>query len=134
MSWTFSHVEEYDWDNDDFYTKEEAIKAGIDYAKEYNYDYIYVGEISNINLELRTYAETVIEDIANHLDNELGDIDAGNYFINSISNENETRLQELLDDAFNEWLKECNITCPVHSIDNIERIEIKGRKLKLENY
>ena len=124
MSWTFSHAEEYGWDNDDFYTKEEAIKAGIEYAKEYNYDYIYVGEIFNITLELRTYAETVIEDIAYQLDNELGDIDAGNSFMNNISNENETRLQELLDDAFNEWLKECNITCPVHSIDNIERIEI----------
>ena len=124
MSWTFSYAEEYGWVNDDFYSKEEAIKAGIDYAKECNYDYIYVGEIFNINLELRTYAETVIEDIAYQLDNECGDIDAGTSFINSISNENEARLQELLDDAFNEWLKECNITCPVHSIDNIERIEI----------
>ena len=124
MSWTFSHVEEYDWDNDEFDTKEEAIVAGIDYNKECNYDYIYVGEIFNINLELRTYAETVIEDIAYQLDNECGDIDAGNSFINSISSENEARLQELLDDAFNEWLKECNITCPVHTIDNIERIEI----------
>ena len=123
MSWTFSLAEEYGWVNDDFYSKEEAIKAGIDYAKECNYDYIYVGEIFNINLELRTYAETVIEDIAYQLDNECGDIDAGTSFINSISNENEARLQELLDDAFNEWLKECNITCPVHTIDNIERID-----------
>ena len=124
MSWTFSHAEEYGWVNDEFDTKEEAIVAGIDYNKECNYDYIYVGEIFNINLELRTYAETVIEDIAYQLDNECGDIDAGNSFINSISSENEARLQELLDDAFNEWLKECNITCPVHTIDNIERIEI----------
>lgn len=124
MSWTFSYVEEYDWDNDEFDTKEEAIKAGIEYAKEYNYDYIYVGEIFNITLELRTYAEDVIEDISNYLDNEFGDIDAGFKFMNGISNENEARLQALLDDAFNEWLKECNITCPVHSIDNIERIEI----------
>ena len=123
MSWTFSPAKEYGWVNDDFYSKEEAIKAGIDYAKECNYDYIYVGEIFNINLELRTYAETVIEDIAYQLDNECGDIDAGTSFINSISNENEARLQELLDDAFNEWLKECNITCPVHTIDNIERID-----------
>ena len=124
MSWTFSYVEEYDWDNDEFDTKEEAIKAGIEYAKEYNYDYIYVGEIFNITLELCTYAEDVIEDISNYLDNEFGDIDAGFKFMNGISNENEARLQALLDDAFNEWLKECNITCPVHSIDNIERIEI----------
>ena len=124
MSWTFSYVEEYDWDNDEFDTKEEAIKAGIEYAKEYNYDYIYVGEIFNITLELCTYAEDVIEDISNYLDNEFGDIDAGFKFMNGISSENEARLQELLDDAFNEWLKECNITCPVHSIDNIERIEI----------
>ena len=124
MIWTFSHAEEYGWDNDEFDTKEEAIVAGIDCAKECNYEYIYVGEIFNITLELRTYAETVIEDIAYQLDNECGDIDAGTSFINSISNENEARLQELLDDAFNEWLKECNITCPVHTIDNIERIEV----------
>ena len=104
--------------------KEKCVKAGIDYAKEYNYEYIYVGELFDITLELRTYAETVIEDIAYQLDNECGDIDAGTSFINSISSENEARLQELLDDAFNEWLKECDITCPVHSIDNIERIEI----------
>ena len=124
MSWTFSHAEEYGWDNDEFDTKEEAIKAGIDYAKEYDYEHIYVGEIFNITFELRTYAETVIEDIAYQLDNECGDIDAGNSFINSISSENEARLQELLDDAFNEWLKECNITCPIHTIDNIERIDV----------
>ena len=124
MIWTFSHADEYGWDNDEFDTKEEAIVAGIDYAKECNYEYIYVGEIFNITLELRTYAETVIEDIAYQLDNECGDIDAGTSFINSISSENEARLQELLDDAFNEWLKECNITCPVHTIDNIERIAL----------
>ena len=124
MSWTFSHAEEYGWDNDDFYTKEEAVKAGIDYAKEYNYDYVYVGEIFNITLELCTYAEDVIEDISNYLDNEFGDIDAGSNFMNNISNENEARLQELLNNAFNQWVNECNITCPVHSIDNIERIEI----------
>ena len=124
MSWTFSRAEEYGWNNAEFDTKEEAIEAGIKYFKEYNYDYIYVGEWVNITLELRTYAETVVEDIAYQLDNECGDIDAGTSFINSISSEDEARLQELLDDAFNEWLKECNITCPIHSIDNIERIDV----------
>ena len=124
MSWTFSHAEEYGWGNDDFYSKEEAIVAGIDYAKECNYEYIYVGEIFNITLELRTYAETVIEDIAYQLDNECGDIDAGTSFINSISSENEARLQELLNITFNQWVNECNITCPVDVVNNIERIEV----------
>lgn len=124
MSWSFSHAEEYGWDNDEFDTKEEAIEAGIRYFKEYNYDYIYIGEWFNFTLELCTHAEDVIEDIACYLDNEFGDIDAGTSFINSISSENEARLQELLDDAFNKWVEECNITCPVHSIDNIERIDV----------
>ena len=38
MSWTFSHAEEYGWVNDDFYSKEEAIKglndAGLPYTED----------------------------------------------------------------------------------------------------
>ena len=124
MSWSFSHAEEYGWDNDEFDTREEAIVAGIEYAKEYNYDYIYIGEWFNFTLELRTYAEDVIEDISYYLDNEFGDIDAGTSFVSNISAENEARLQELLDNAFNQWVNECNITCPVDVVDNIERIEL----------
>ena len=33
MSWSFSRAEEYGWDNDEFDTKEEAIEAGVEYAK-----------------------------------------------------------------------------------------------------
>ena len=124
MSWSFSHAEEYGWDNDEFDTREEAIQAGIDYADEYNYDYIYIGEWFNFTLELCTYAEDVIVDISIFLDNEFGDIDAGFKFMNGISSENEARLQELLNDAFNKWVEECNITCPVNVVDNIERIEL----------
>jgi len=124
MSWSFSHAEEYGWDNDEFDTKEEAIVAGVEYAKEYYHDCIYIGELSNITLELCTYAEDVIEDIACYLDNEFGDIDAGTSFVSNISAENEARLQELLDNAFNQWVNECNITCPVNVVDNIERIAL----------
>ena len=124
MSWSFSHAEEYGWDNDEFDTREEAIEAGVEYAKEYNYDYIYIGEWFNVTLELCTYAEDVIEDISNYLDDEFGEIDAGFKFMNGISSENEARLQELLNNAFNQWVNECNITCPVDVVDNIERIEL----------
>ena len=122
MSWTFSHAEEYGWDNDEFDTKEEAIVAGIKYFKECNYEYIYVGEIFNITLELHTDAEDVIGDIAYYLDDKYGDIDAGSIFLNSVNRKNEARLDELFNDAFNQWVNECNITYPF--IDNIERIKL----------
>ena len=44
--------------------------------------------------------------------------------MNGISSENETRLQELLDKAFNQWVEECDITCPIDVVNNIERIEL----------
>ena len=59
MSWTFSHAEEYGWVNDEFDTREEAIKAGIKYFKECNYEYIYVGDIVELTYDGKIFVRNL---------------------------------------------------------------------------
>jgi len=126
MNWTFNDKEDGIWGNDDFSTKEEAIAAGIEYAKEENWSELYVGQMLEIPVESPIDADDVIEKTAENIDDNYGgDYEPGEKFLNNIQCGDSDQLQKLLDEAFDKWVKERNIKCGAFTIEKVERIAYK---------
>lgn len=123
--WTFNNRNEDSWSNEHFNTKEEAVKAGIEYAKEEGWTNLYVGQVQEIPVSSPIDADDIIEKVAEKIDeNYGGDFDPGERFLNNLECGDGDRLQALLDEAFGKWVDERNIKCPCFTIENIERIDL----------
>ncbi|SMC63854.1 DUF2188 domain-containing protein [Sporomusa malonica] len=125
--WTFNNHEDGNWCNDHFSTKEEAIAAGIEYAKDERWERLYVGQVQEIPVDSPIDADSVIEKAAEKIDDDYGgDHDTGDRFMNSLECGDSERLQELLDEAFYKWVAEREIKCPCLTIEKCERVPLPG--------
>lgn len=123
--WTFNNHEDDLWPHDHFSTKEEAVNAGITYAKEESWSNLYVGQVKEIPVVSPIDADDIVEKAAEKIDdNHGGYYEPGELFYNSIGRGDSERLQELLDEAFSQWVKERNIKCPCFTIEKCERVPL----------
>ena len=101
-------------------TKEEAIAAAPE-----EWGTLYVGHLEKIKLESPIFADEVINAVGRDIDNNHGNeySDYANDFVNSVSTDDEARLQELLDEAFYKWVEDRNIKAPCFNVINVEQIK-----------
>lgn len=123
--WTFNNREDNLWTHDNFGTKEEAVSAGIEYAKEKSWSNLYVGQVQEIPVVSPIDADDIIEKAAEKIDDNYGgDYDLGDRFISGIGCCDSERLQELLDEAFCKWVEERNIKCNCFTIEKCEQVPL----------
>jgi hypothetical protein len=123
--WTFNNREEDTWPHDQFSTKEEAIRSGLEYAKDEGWSNLYVGQITEIPVDSPMDADSIIEKAAEKIDDNYGgDWDPGDKFIDDLNCGDSDRLQVLLDEAFYKWVEERNIKCPAFTIEKCERVPL----------
>ena len=123
--WTFNSQEGEIWPHDLFETREEALAAGMKYAKEERLSELFIGEAVDTPIDFTFNADDVIEKVAEYIDDNYGgDWDPGQTFSSSISKEDEESLENLLNDAFEKWIEEREIKSHTFLVQNIERIEL----------
>ena len=108
------------WSGDSCTTKEEAIAAAPE-----EWGTLYVGQLEKIEIESPIFADEVINAIGCDLDNNHGNeySDYADDFVDSVSADDEERLQELLDESFYKWVEERNIKAPCFNVINVEQIK-----------
>lgn len=125
--WVFNDSEYGLWNKgEEFETREEVIKYGTEYAKENQWESVFIGQIKEIPVKSQICAEEVINDTAEYIDDNYDscDLEFGQKFIDGISTEDSDCLQKLLDTAFYEWVKVRGIATNSYQIGKVEEIKL----------
>lgn len=121
--WTFNKQKYETWPYDEFGTKEEAVKAALEYAQEEGWVEVFVGQISEEPVPCPIDSDTLIEKVYELID-EIDNCEC-NYaenFSNSITDEQEKDLQPIMEDAFYKWVEKHGIKSHAYTIVNIEKV------------
>jgi len=118
-----------EWDSSEkFNTKEDAVK----YAKQQ----LKSGEEKSKIIQVGEYevykpyvdVDTLIEQLKDDAYDEAGD--AGEYYLDLVSEEDIQALEEIMNDAFSKWLKLTeNDNHDFGTIENIENIDLKDNEI-----
>ena len=123
--WTFNKTNDDVWRHDDFDTKEEAIQAGMTYAREKDWDSLFIGELKEIPVKSPMDADDAITRVAEIIDDKYGgDFEPGDVFLGNLKTGDYDRLQGLLDEAFEKWVKEREIRCHAFTIKKVECVDL----------
>ncbi|MDF2563739.1 MAG: hypothetical protein K0Q53_134 [Massilibacillus sp.] len=127
--WTFNSQEEGMWGYDEFSTKKEAIKAGIEYAKDEKWGNLYVGQIKQEPVPCCIDIDGIIESVGESIDEiDSGDSGYSENFFNSLTNEQEIDLELMLEETFNKWVEKHNIKSQAFTIKNVTKINLLEEK------
>lgn len=137
--WFNNRYDDGMWWGDAFDSREEAIENGISqYRKALKgigtelfeddcpnsvQPFFYIGEA--VNFSYVVDADMVIEDVVDQAYEQCGEAADGFLDFNSITSEQVKELQKSLQSAFDNWLKEYNLTPTFYAIDNVEEIDVK---------
>ncbi len=125
--WIYSNNEEA-WNiSEEYDTREEAIRDGKETAKEEGWFNLFVARAVPIYPDIAADAQDIIDLAANLLDDQDScDCDAGQRFLDSISQESIVLLQQMLNKTINEWQEKINYTPPIilYSCEGIELISL----------
>jgi len=123
--WTYNEHEDDTWYYGFYESREEAIAAGREEAKEFGWGKLFVGEVAEIPIGYSIDADDVIDRIAEHIEsNHGGDWDADEVFLENVTDEDSKYLQKFLDDALEKWINERNISSRVFNLESVECIEL----------
>ena len=125
--WIYSNNDET-WNiSEDYDTREEAIRDGKETAKEEGWFNLFIARAIPIYPNIMADAQDIIDNAANILDEQDScDCDAGQRFLDSISQESIVLLQQMLDKTLDEWQEKSNYTPPIilYSCEDIELISL----------
>lgn len=108
--WSYNRTEDGWWSNDTFDTEEEAIKYGLEFAKEEELDTYFVGRFEPVGLNPQIDAVCIIENTAESLDADWGsDFDHGDRWMGKLSDEHYEELEKMMEETFNNWLEKNNL-------------------------
>jgi|GEM_PF-6280518 len=103
--WSYNKTEDGWWSNDSYDTEEDAIKHGLEFAKEEELDTYYVGQFVPVSLSPAIDVDDIIERTAESLDEDWGgEFDHGDSWQGKLSEENIQELQKLLEQTFVAWV------------------------------
>ena len=129
--WIYSNNDET-WNiSEDYDTREEAIRDGKETAKEEGWFNLFVARAVPIYPDLAADAQDIIDLAANLLDDQDScDCDAGQRFLDSISQESIVLLQQMLDKTLDEWKEKINYTPQIilYSCEDIELISLNDEE------
>lgn len=125
-NWTYNKYEDGNWCEDDFATKEEAIKNGIEFAKEEEIREFYVAQIAEIPVMASFCMDDILNRVSENMDENYGweDGEPGERFYENLSNEDIDVLEEMLEKTFDKWVKDRNIKCPCYTLSKVEKVII----------
>lgn len=121
--WTITQNEEW-WNNEEFNSKESAIKAGKDYKYGYPNEDFYVGQIYDI-----TFEENELYDPSEYIINALSDSlydmceECAENWYENITKEQEKELDEMVNEAIFRWIEKNKLQPNCYTIENVELIE-----------
>lgn len=133
--WTYAHVGEELWNNNDYDTQEEAIEAGIEWYKEWykdeygeelpDYEPI-VFEVGQLSVHVPyVCADWLIDQLQEDAYENCGE--SGEGFLYYITKREVGMLEERLNEALNQWLEDIREEPNFYSIENIKTIHIGGK-------
>ncbi|WP_010497715.1 hypothetical protein [Paenibacillus elgii] len=118
-------------DGDDYDTKEDAIEAAL--SEEYRWtdrDTFRVGQIKCCTNDVKLYAGSVLEQIADHVYDEVGEV--AEDYLRHVKNEHESILEERLNKVIKEWMNEFGYYPDFYKIVNVEEVKVEQKELKNE--
>jgi hypothetical protein len=120
--WTYNILEEGNWNNDDFETREEAIKHGREAALSEGNDCFFVGQIVPFIPSIDAYA--VLDGISENACEECGE--SGEDYLTCVAKEDIEKLKEQLNKVLNKWLIDTGNEPYFWKIETIQKIEIQS--------
>lgn len=121
--WTFNNTYDGNWSNDKFETKEEAIAGGLAYAKEDEWNSLFVGQVEENTVPNPIDSDDLLVRASEMLDEDGGsEFDFGDCFVNHITDEQEDDLQSMLEETYYKWVEKHNIKTHSWTINHTEEI------------
>ena len=122
--WTY-RLESYgqgSWMHDTYKTKDEAIKKGIEQAKECNAKEVLIVKTVQDAIPVID-VDTVIENIQDDMCEAYGEFAEG--YLNCVKSEQALDLEKKLNAVLQEWLKDNNLEPDFYHIIEVEKIEVR---------
>ena len=131
--WIYNDDEGRVWNkcDEEYDTREEAIAAGREEAKEYGWTDLFVArkEIAKPKISIDAYE--ILNNAALELNDRYGFCtELGECFLSSFSDTERSLLQEMLDKAMTEWLKSINYQSGLFICCEMERVPIGEEETK----
>jgi hypothetical protein len=122
--WTFNDEDEGLWCHDHFDTKEEAIKAAIEYSNDDEGQPMYVGKIIETPVPCPIVADRLLEEAYDMLDeDDEYDQDLGDKFYDGITKEQTDALEKIMEAAWTTWVEKYNIKTNSSTIGCVEKVK-----------
>lgn len=122
--WTWAREEDQElWMNGQFDSKEEAIEQASIEVESEDRDVIFVGKCNPI-IPAPPSADNIIDRMGDSLC-DIAQNDLVDDYVMSISLEDESLLQEKLDNMWSEWLEETDNYPSMFEVIDIEKVNIK---------
>lgn len=125
--WIYNDDESGVWNKCDeaYDTREEAIAAGREEAKEYGWTDLFVARMKAVAPEINIDAHEILNNAACELNDRYGYcIELGESFLSSITDTELLLLQEMLDAAVVEWRKKINYQSKMFICCEVEQIPL----------
>jgi hypothetical protein len=119
--WTYNVFDDDNWSNDDYETKEEAIKHGREAAPGEGNDCFFVGQIVPFVPSVDAYA--VLDGISEKACEECGE--SGHDYLTCVKKKDVEKLEAQLNKVLNKWLTDTGNEPYFWKIETIQKIKIK---------
>lgn len=101
MAWSYNEVNNEDWNKGIFDTREEALKEGLEYAKECGWNELVIGELEELPLPDYIDVEGLLEQLEDQYSCEISEYDGDLY--GDVSKDNLEWLQSQLNDLLEQF-------------------------------
>lgn len=123
--WIYNETADGIWAGEEYSNRKKAIKAGRKTAQEEGWGSLFIAYKEAVIPTIDIDASEVIVNTAENLDANYGsELDFGDAFINSINDEQEELLQQMLDSTAEQWLKKINYKSSMFICAGTEEIAI----------
>lgn len=124
--WMFNLDDNEIWQGDEFDTKEEAIKAGIEELEKpenegYYSNNFQVGQITEVPVS-GVDVESILDNVAENTTCECGEVGEG--YLYDIADEHLNELEQKLNDVLFAWMEKYDYEPDFYIIENTETIEL----------
>ena len=125
-TWIYGPNECGQWDSELYENREDAIADGKDEAKDYGWDALYIAKAEHITPRIVIDVDEILCLTAEELNATIhtDDESLGGSFIKDITKEQKNLLQDKLDRAAKEWLKEINYVSSAYICEDTEEIPL----------
>ena len=123
-NWTYrlESDEQGVWMHDTYKTKDEAIKKGIEQAKECNAKEVLIGKAVQDAIPVID-VEVILDNIVNDMYEVYGELSDG--YLDNVKSEQAIDLEKKLNAVLQDWLKNNNLEPNFYHIIEVEKLEVR---------